>query len=195
MHKSLHYSLTVLSRVASELHDAAEAGDVSRLSGILHPVKDEDFDPSHEVPVIAGILTYKGGFSHRIKTVAMTTTRSTWIRKTSMTAPRYILRSSTSTSIRMGVPTWQPSFHKDPSCGSIVSGSLDCMRLLLEAGAEIMIRCEGSPALHIAVSVGTLPAFKDFSVEVRLFPLRVPLKRFPLVLTPLGRTFGFLRSI
>ena len=45
MHKSLHYSLTVLSRVASELHDAAEAGDVSRLSGILHPVKDEDFDP------------------------------------------------------------------------------------------------------------------------------------------------------
>eukprot|EP00238_Polyblepharides_amylifera_P000660 CAMPEP_0196572032 /NCGR_PEP_ID=MMETSP1081-20130531/2154_1 /TAXON_ID=36882 /ORGANISM="Pyramimonas amylifera, Strain CCMP720" /LENGTH=829 /DNA_ID=CAMNT_0041889213 /DNA_START=35 /DNA_END=2524 /DNA_ORIENTATION=+ len=48
---------------------------------------------------------------------------------------------------------------------ALLNGQLDCLRLLLEAGAETLIRCEGSPGLHIAVSMGILPSFAQFSIE------------------------------
>ncbi|KAK3259135.1 hypothetical protein CYMTET_31855, partial [Cymbomonas tetramitiformis] len=48
---------------------------------------------------------------------------------------------------------------------ALLTGKLECAQLLLDSGAEIFIRCEGSPALHVAVSVGQLPSHSDFSCK------------------------------
>jgi len=47
---------------------------------------------------------------------------------------------------------------------AILNGQLECLRLLLEAGAETSVRCEGSPLLVLAVSVGALPDLRDFAL-------------------------------
>ncbi|KAL3144011.1 hypothetical protein ABBQ32_003818 [Trebouxia sp. C0010 RCD-2024] len=63
---------------------------------------------------------------------------------------------------------------------AILSGSLECLKTLLEAGAGVSRLCEGSPPLHIAVSVGALPeqqAFSAAAVDLLLQHGAVPYER------------------
>ncbi len=46
------------------------------------------------------------------------------------------------------------------SCG--LAGQLECARAVLEAGARVGVRCEGSGVLHAAVCVAALPGKADF---------------------------------
>jgi len=48
---------------------------------------------------------------------------------------------------------------------AILNGQLECCRMLLEAGAEPAIRCEGSPALVLAVCVGAISQHRAFAVS------------------------------
>ena len=48
---------------------------------------------------------------------------------------------------------------------ALLNGSLQCLGLLLQEGADTGVGCEGSPLVHVAVSVGALAHLKDFSVE------------------------------
>lgn len=60
------------------------------------------------------------------------------------------------------------------------TGSLACLRVLLDAGADVAKLCEGSPVLHIAVSVGSLPQKQAFSSAAVLLLLQygaVPYER------------------
>ncbi len=60
------------------------------------------------------------------------------------------------------------------------TGSLECLRALLDAGAGVAKLCEGSPVLHIAVSVGSLPqqqAFSSAAVSLLLQHGTVPYER------------------
>lgn len=60
------------------------------------------------------------------------------------------------------------------------TGSLECLRVLLEAGADVAKLCEGSPALHMAVSVGSIPHQQPFSaaaVQLLLQHGAVPYER------------------
>ncbi|KAL0048951.1 hypothetical protein WJX82_003017 [Trebouxia sp. C0006] len=63
---------------------------------------------------------------------------------------------------------------------ALLSGSLECLRVLLDAGADVAKLCEGSPVLHIAVSVGSLPqqqAFSSAAVSLLLQHGTVPYER------------------
>ncbi|KAL0037126.1 hypothetical protein WJX79_001631 [Trebouxia sp. C0005] len=63
---------------------------------------------------------------------------------------------------------------------ALLSGSLECLRVLLDAGADVAKLCEGSPVLHIAVSVGSLPQQQAFSSAAVLLLLQyraVPYER------------------
>ena len=44
---------------------------------------------------------------------------------------------------------------------ALFNGATECVKLLLENGAESWITVEGSPALHVAVTTGSLPHFTD----------------------------------
>ena len=48
---------------------------------------------------------------------------------------------------------------------ALIHGQVECVRVLLEGGAESWVTLEGSPALHVAVSSGTLPHFADVAAE------------------------------
>lgn len=47
---------------------------------------------------------------------------------------------------------------------ALLSRSLPCVELLLEAGAEVRYACEGSPVVHIALSVGSIPSSRTFAL-------------------------------
>ena len=61
------------------------------------------------------------------------------------------------------------------------AGSLECSKALLEAEVDISRLCEGSPALHMAVSVGSLlhqQAFSAAAVQLLLQHGAVPYERY-----------------
>lgn len=63
---------------------------------------------------------------------------------------------------------------------ALLSGSLECLRVLLDAGADVAKLCEGSPVLHIAVSVGSFSQQQAFSSAAVLLLLQhsaVPYER------------------
>ena len=63
----------------------------------------------------------------------------------------------------------QLDVHDDSSCTplhvALLNGSLDCLILLLQEGADSGIGCEGNPLIHVAISVGAIEAMRDFSCE------------------------------
>ncbi|QDZ21400.1 putative histone deacetylase [Chloropicon primus] len=48
---------------------------------------------------------------------------------------------------------------------SLLNGSLECLNLLLQEGADTGVGCEGSPLIHVAVSVGCLDHLRLFAPE------------------------------
>lgn len=63
---------------------------------------------------------------------------------------------------------------------SLRVGSLECTGALVGAGADVSTLCEGSPALHMAVSMGALAEQQNFSSAAVLLLLQhgaVPYER------------------
>jgi acetoin utilization deacetylase AcuC-like enzyme/ankyrin repeat protein len=92
------------------------------------------------------------------------------------------------------VPTEQPDLNlrDDSNCTpchvAILNGQLGSLRVLLEAGARIAPKCEGSPPLHMAVCMGAIDEHAEFSLEaVRLLLTHgaVPFERDDQGRTPL----------
>jgi len=48
---------------------------------------------------------------------------------------------------------------------AVVSRKLECVRLLLEAGANVNKKCDGSAPVHTAISLGALPGLANFAAE------------------------------
>ncbi len=48
---------------------------------------------------------------------------------------------------------------------ALLNGHLECAKILLEAGAEVLFRCEGSTSLHIAVSMGSFATQRSFALQ------------------------------
>lgn len=48
---------------------------------------------------------------------------------------------------------------------AILSRKLECVRLLLEAGANVHKKCDGSAPVHTAISLGALPGLSNFAAE------------------------------
>jgi len=48
---------------------------------------------------------------------------------------------------------------------AIHARKLDCVKLLLEAGANVHKKCDGSAPVHTAISIGAIPAHANFAAE------------------------------